>query len=165
TQTVNITVGARLLIIALSVASLGFWVSNVLAIKDRLKVVKTLKIIAAICEVVVVMSVIILACAWPITFDQNTFKWVQLFALTGSGFFVMALAAWIISITHKDFEVVSIEDNIQDKKSETEVKEKESIAEVDKNEKIALPGEKPRIEKEEKTMAQVSEDLEKNAVR
>ena len=154
-QTVNITIGARLLMVALSVAALGFWVSNVLAIKDRLKVVKSLKIVAVVCEVIVAVSVIIFACGWPITFDQNTLKWVQLFGLISSGFFVTALAAWIISITHKDFEVVSVQE---------EARGKELVAEINKKDEVSLTGEDQRIKEEEKVTTEVGDKAERTSL-
>ena len=107
TSVIEVTVFTRILLIAVSVALVGFWVSNVLAIKERVKVVKMLKIVAIVCEVVGSSFVIVLAFIWPITFDKTTLNMIQLYGLTVSGFIMTALAAWIISITHKDFESVS----------------------------------------------------------
>lgn len=110
--TTEVAVVTRILIVALSVASIGFWVSNVLAIKERVNVVKMLKIVAVACEIVGSSFVIVLAFAWPIAFDKTTLNMIQLYGLTVSGFIMTALAAWIISITHKDFEPASTDGKI-----------------------------------------------------
>ncbi len=129
-MTVNITVAARIAIVAISISSIGFWVSNILVIKDRIKAVKALKITAIVCEVYGSIFVIVMALAWPITIDQNILKWVELSGLTASGFVVTALAAWIISKTHKDFELPKIEEKPQLAKSVVEVEEIKKIEEV-----------------------------------
>ena len=108
-KTYTITVAARILIVAISIATIGFWVSNVLAIKDRMKAVKPLKITAIVCVVYGAVFVIIMALAWPVTVDQNLLKWVELSGLTASGFIITALAAWIISRTHKEVDLSIVE--------------------------------------------------------
>lgn len=105
----TITIGARILIVALSLAAIGFWVSNILVIKDKVKAVKLLKIVAIICEVYGSLFVIVVALVSPISINQNLLKWAELSGLASSGFIVTTLAAWVISRTHKDFDSDVIE--------------------------------------------------------
>lgn len=171
-SSLSITIAARIVIIAISVASIGFWVSNILAIKERVKAVIPLKITAIVCQVFSSVFAIVLACVWPITIDANILKWVELYGLVVSGFIVMALAAWIISITHKNFEVVSIKEEPQEKKlvadiddgkdvpSETELK-----TESEKVEKLAPVEEEKAKSDDGEPAAESSVEIEEHAIK
>ena len=134
TTTYSITVAAKILIIAASIASIGFWVSNLLAIKDKVKAVKPLKITAIVCVVYDAIFMIVLVLAWPINADQNLLKWIELTGLTASGFFVTALAAWIISRTHKELDLDTMENEPAKTEPVTETTEQDKEVVVEKNE-------------------------------
>ena len=92
-----------------------------------MKAVKLLKITAIVCVVYGAVFVIIMALAWPVTVDQNLLKWVELSGLTASGFIITALAAWIISRTHKEVDLNIVEN---------EPVKIEPVVDTTKNEKI-----------------------------
>lgn len=101
----NISIAAKIIIVAVGIASIGFWVSNILVIKDKIKAIKPLKTTAIICQVYSSTFIIVLAFAWPININQDLLKWVELYGLSISGFIITALAAWIISRTHKEVDL------------------------------------------------------------
>ena len=105
----NLTIAAKITLVLISVASIGFWVSNIMAIKDKVKAVKPLKMTAIICQIFRSVFVITLVFLWPINFSMDALKWVQLYGLSVSGFIVMGLAAWIISRTHRDFDADTVD--------------------------------------------------------
>jgi hypothetical protein len=81
----------------------GFWISNVLSIRETVKPVKPLKITAVICEIycsgfAIVMTLIGFG---NLSYDENLLKWSQLSGLAALAFIITALAALIISRTNR----------------------------------------------------------------
>lgn len=132
----SISAAARIMVIVASIASIGFWVSNILAIKDKVKAVIPLKITAIVCQVYCSMFMIVLALAWPVNFGMDWIKWVELSGLAASGFVITALAAWIIARTHREVDLATVKEEhgvdgaAPAEKKPLEVKEPQMVEEV-----------------------------------
>ena len=89
---------AKVLSIFSSLAGAGFWISNVMSIKETVKVVKPLKIVSIICEIyVAIYAIAVVLSDYSIATGTPTLT--ALSGFLGFAFVVMALAAWIISRT------------------------------------------------------------------
>ena len=93
---------SKMALVVLSLGMAGFWISNVLSIRETVKPVKPLKITAVICEIycsgfVIVMTMIGFE---NLSYDENLLKWSQLSGLAALAFIITALAALIISRTN-----------------------------------------------------------------
>ena len=120
--TTSLSVVAKITIIALSVASAGFWISNILSIKDKAKVIKPLKITAIVCQTYCCIFAIILVFINFTDYDQTILKFIGLAGLAESGFIITALAAWIISrTTHAEIKAEPVEEKPAEKIAEEPV--------------------------------------------
>lgn len=93
---------SKMALVVLSLGMAGFWISNVLSIRETVKPVRPLKITAVICEIycsgfVIVMTMIGFE---NLSYDENLLKWSQLSGLAALAFIITALAALIISRTN-----------------------------------------------------------------
>jgi hypothetical protein len=97
------SVYSKMALVVLSLGMAGFWISNVLSIRETVKPVKPLKITAVICEIycsgfAIVMTMIGFG---NLSYDENLLKWSQLSGLAALAFIITALAALIISRTNR----------------------------------------------------------------
>ncbi|MBR3324301.1 hypothetical protein IKG24_02060 [Candidatus Saccharibacteria bacterium] len=83
-----------------SLAGAGFWLSNVLSIKETVKVVKPLKITSVACETY--CSLFAVVAVFIVEVPSNL---GMLSGFMGFAFVVTALAAWIISRTNRNKQV------------------------------------------------------------
>ena len=94
------SVWAKILSILSSIASAGFWISNVMSIKETIKVVKPLKITSVVCEAYCAIYAVVFVFIYS---EVNSFEVMSrmsaLSGLAGFAFVVTALAALIISKT------------------------------------------------------------------
>lgn len=109
--------------ILVSLAGMGFWVSNVLSIKETTKVVKPLKITSVACELYCTVYGILLL--FP-SYIDIPLKMAALSGFAVFAFVVTALAAWIISkTTGKKVVDKNIESNPRtDEELRAEIEEK-----------------------------------------
>lgn len=107
----EVNVLTRIFAIALSIASTCFWISNILVIKETIKSIKPLKITAIVCQVYIGIILIIFAFVNFISIDGTMLKFLQLTGLAESAFVITALAAWIISRTHKPEYFIELTDS------------------------------------------------------
>ena len=98
-STTHLTVMTKIVIIAASLGSAGFWISNVLSIKETVRPIKPLKITAIICEAY--CSIFAIVVAFSNVYGADMGKWYLLSSLAGFPFVASAFAAWIISRTNK----------------------------------------------------------------
>ncbi len=87
-----------IMLIASYAAAAGFWISNILSIKETVKIVKPLKITAVVCVVYLWIFGTIITPIEPEFKDVE--KLYQLAGLAGLAFGIIALAALIISKTN-----------------------------------------------------------------
>ncbi|MBR3115745.1 hypothetical protein IKF30_00760 [Candidatus Saccharibacteria bacterium] len=91
----HMTVMAKAFVVAIDIATMGFVISNVWAIKETLKPVKPLKITALICALYCgIYAVVVTLGEVQAVMDG---RWYGLAALAGFAFIVMACAAAIVS--------------------------------------------------------------------
>ena len=95
----HMTFYAIIMLIASYTAAAGFWISNILSIKETIKLVKPLKITAVVCVAYLWIFGTIITPIEPEFKDVE--KLYQLAGLTGLAFGITALAALIISKTNK----------------------------------------------------------------
>lgn len=95
----HMTFYAIIMLISSYAAAAGFWISNILSIKETIKLVKPLKITAVICVVYLWIFGTIITPIEPEFRDVE--KLYQLAGLAGLAFGITALAALIISKTNK----------------------------------------------------------------
>ena len=88
----------KVLSILTSLAGAGFWISNVMSIKETIKVVKPLKIASVICETYVAIYAIASVLS-NYEIETNMPTLTTLTGLLAFAFVVMAIVAWIISRT------------------------------------------------------------------
>lgn len=103
-STRSLSIVAKITIIAGSIAFACFWISNVLVIKERMKAVKPLKIVAVVCQLYIVIFMVAAAFVLPTHADETFLRWLALFGLAWSDFVIAALVAWIISRTSSGIE-------------------------------------------------------------
>lgn len=116
---------SKMALVVLSLGTAGFWISNVLSIRETVKPVKPLKITAVICEIYCSGFAIVMT---MIGFEnlsdyENLLKWSQLSGLAALAFIITALAALIISRTNhakNDNDGVLMQD---DKEIQTTIQE------------------------------------------
>ncbi|MBR3233341.1 hypothetical protein IKG12_00555 [Candidatus Saccharibacteria bacterium] len=95
----HMTFYATIMLITSYAAAAGFWISNILSIKETIKLVKPLKITAVVCVAYLWIFGTIIT---PIEPEfKNVEKLYQLAGLAGLAFGITALAALIISKTNK----------------------------------------------------------------
>ena len=83
------------MLIAAYTAAGGFWISNVLSIKETTKTVKPLKITAVVCWTYIWIFLTIMT---PLDFRvEGIERWLALSGLAVLAFWATAIAAWIIS--------------------------------------------------------------------
>ena len=88
------------MLIAAYTAAGGFWISNVLSIKETTKTVKPLKITAVVCWTYIWIFLTIMT---PLDFRvEGIERWLALSGLAVLAFWATAIAAWIISRTSGD---------------------------------------------------------------
>ena len=92
------SVWMKVLSILTSLAGAGFWISNVMSIKETIKVVKPLKIASVICETYVAIYAIASVLS-DYEIETNMPTLTTLTGLLAFAFVVMAIVAWIISRT------------------------------------------------------------------
>ena len=95
----HMTFYAIIMLIASYAAAAGFWISNILSIKETIKLVKPLKITAVVCVAYLWIFGTIITPIEPEFKDVE--KLYQLAGLAGLAFGITALAALIISKTNK----------------------------------------------------------------
>ena len=95
----HMTFYAIIMLIASYAAAAGFWISNILSIKETIKLVKPLKITAVVCVAYLWIFGTIITPIEPEFKDVE--KLYQLAGLAGLAFGITALAALIISRTNK----------------------------------------------------------------
>lgn len=95
----HMTFYAIIMLIASYAAAAGFWISNILSIKETIKLVKPLKITAIVCVAYLWIFGTIMTPIEPEFKDAE--KLYQLAGLAGLAFGITALAALIISKTNK----------------------------------------------------------------
>ena len=95
------SIWAKILSVLASLAGAGFWLSNVMSIKETIKVVKPLKITSVVCEVYcAIYAVVMVFISSSDIYRNEVFtRMSALSALAGFAFVVTALAALIISKT------------------------------------------------------------------
>ena len=132
---------AKIMMVALSLGVSGFFISNVLAIKETVKQVKPLKIMAVICELYncVFAIVIVLVGYEKITSDWE--KWSALSGLAGLAFIVTALAALIISRSNGKKD--GAQEKIDSEKMQATIQEM-----VEKEVQARMAAEKEKAERE-----------------
>lgn len=120
---------SKLTMVAAGLGAAGFWVSNVLSIRETVKPVKPLKITAVICELYCSGFEILMVLIGfeNISYDDNLLRWTQLSGLAGLAFVITALAALIISRANREKgdKVNSIQDDKQIQATIQEMVEKE----------------------------------------
>lgn len=120
---------SKLTMVAAGLGAAGFWVSNVLSIRETVKPVKPLKITAVICELYCSGFEILMVLIGfeNISYDDNLLRWTQLSGLAGLAFVITALAALIISRANREKgdKVDSIQDDKQIQATIQEMVEKE----------------------------------------
>lgn len=94
----HMTFFSMLMVVAACSAAAGFWISNIMAIKETIKTVKPLKITAIVCIFYGWVYGVISTVAELEYSDAPQLH--QLSALAGLAFCATALAAWIISRTN-----------------------------------------------------------------
>ena len=144
--TYGISIMTKIMVVSACIASIGFWVSNILVIKDRIKAIKPLKITAIICQVYCSAFIMVLIFAWPVSLNKDMIKWVELYGLATSGFVIAALAAWIISRTHKNVELAAVSEEPKADKpvAKDEVIEKAVTEEIKTTEVVQEPAATPK---------------------
>ena len=140
---------AKITSVFVSLAAAGFWLSNVLSIKETIKVVKPLKITSAVCEVY--CSLFSIVTVFLMDIPSNL---VVLSGFMGFAFVVTALVAWIISRTSgkKNVEASvaagkTVPKTDEEIRAEVEEKVRREMIEKEVREKM----EAERLEKAEKT--------------
>lgn len=144
--TYGISIMTKIMVVSACIASIGFWVSNILVIKDRIKAIKPLKITAIVCQVYCSAFIMVLIFAWPVSLNKDMIKWVELYGLATSGFVIAALAAWIISRTHKDVELAAVSEEPKADKpvAKDEAIEKAVMEEIKTTEVVQEPAATPK---------------------
>lgn len=177
------SMATKILTVAVSLASSGFFISNVLAIKETVKQVKPLKITAVVCESYVgIFSIIAVVVGYENFVDDWT-RWVALAGLAGFAFVVTALIALIISKSNakkeaKQEDVINneqtqkviqemVEKEVQArmaaKEKETKTNESAPLSQVDSSKEVDdAPKEEVVVEDSETTSVhEIIDDLEK----
>ena len=95
----HMTFYAVIMLISSYAAAAGFWVSNILSIKETIKLVKPLKITAVVCILYLWIFETIITPVEPEFKDIE--RLYQLAGLAGLAFGITALAALIVSKTNK----------------------------------------------------------------
>lgn len=124
----SMTVMARFMLVAIDVAVMCFWISNVWAIEETVKPVKPLKITAIICELYCGCYAMVITLMDTEHLVEMDSRWYALAGLAGFAFFVMAIAALIVSKSgkKKNEEKVSLSmDNTEMQAKIQEMVEKE----------------------------------------
>ena len=95
------SIWAKILSVLTSLAGAGFWLSNVMSIKETIKVVKPLKITSVVCEIYcAIYAVVMVFISSSDIYRNEVFtRMLALSGLAAFAFVVTALAAWIISRT------------------------------------------------------------------
>ena len=88
----------KILSVLASLAGAGFWISNVMSIKETVKVVMPLKVASVICETYVAIYAIV-AVFSNLEVVTNAPELATLTGFLGFAFVAMAVTAWIISKT------------------------------------------------------------------
>jgi hypothetical protein len=99
---------AKIMLILVDIATACFWMSNIMAIKETVKVVKPLKITSIICELYCGVFSVVLTVA-ELGWNNDTSRWYSLSGLAAFAFLTTALAAWIISRTSGKDEKAAVE--------------------------------------------------------
>ena len=99
-STTHPTVYSIIALTAAYAAAAGFWISNIMSIKETVKAVKPLKVASIVCIAYLWFSQTLLTIFQPLYSEVE--KLYQLSGLAGLAFIVMALAALIVSKTNKN---------------------------------------------------------------
>ena len=121
---------AKILSVLASLAGAGFWLSNVMSIKEVIKVVKPLKITSIVCEAYCTIYAVVLVfiSSSEIYGNETLTRMTALSGLAGFAFVVTALAAWIISRTSGKKQAVadaggaSVSSNVVAPKTDAELR-------------------------------------------
>lgn len=110
--TLEMTVMAKIMCVAVNVATTCFLISNVWAIEETVKPVRPLKITALVCELYCGIYGIIVIFGSTSVMDS---RWYALAGLAGFAFIVMALAAVIVSRSgrKKSEKIVSMSESLE----------------------------------------------------
>ena len=116
----HMTFWSMMMSIAVCTAGAGFWISNIMSIKETIKIVKPLKITAIVC---VVYEWIYGTIATIAELDYaGAPQLYQLSGLAGLAFLITVLAAYIISRTHDKDRKASSDDRIKHAKTDDELR-------------------------------------------
>lgn len=146
------SIAMKIFTILASLAGGGFWLSNVMSIKETVKVVKPLKITSIVCEVYCTLYSIIFVCFLSVqTIMKNSEVFTKMSALSGLAafaFVVTALAALIISKTagKKNVESASNESKVKtdaELRAEIEEKVRREMIEKEVREKMGATNTEP----------------------
>lgn len=118
----HMTFWSMMMVIAISSSAAGFWISNIMTIKETIKetikVVKPLKITAIVCVVYGWIFGVVVTLAELDYYDMERFY--QLSSLAGIAFVVTALAAAIISRTNR--KKVEVKNEVKVAKTDDELR-------------------------------------------
>ena len=114
----HMTFWSMMMAIAISSSAAGFWISNIMTIKETIKVVKPLKITAIVCVVYGWIFGVVVTLAELDYYDTERFY--QLSSLAGIAFVVTALAAVIISGTNR--KKVEVKNEVKVAKTDDELR-------------------------------------------
>ena len=114
----HMTFWSMMMVIAISSSAAGFWISNIMTIKETIKVVKPLKITAIVCVVYGWVFGVVVTLAELDYYDAERFY--QLSSLAGIAFVVTALAAVIISRTNR--KKVEVKNEVRVAKTDDELR-------------------------------------------
>ena len=131
---VHLSVMAKIMVMAVSLGTAGFWISNVMSIKETVRPVKPLKITAIACETYCSLFAIIVVLSDVYRNDMG--KWYLLSGLAGLAFVASALAALIVSKTSGKNEQDVIAANTTKPVSKSEEELRAEIEEQVKREMI-----------------------------
>ena len=95
--TYHLSAAFKIMTIAVSAAAAGFWVSNIMVIKETVGAVKPLKITSIVCQIYCCVFYVLMVLTDFNMFGSDSGRWLALAGLADVAFFVTALAAWIIS--------------------------------------------------------------------
>lgn len=116
------SIWAKILSVLVSLAGAGFWLSNVMSIKETIKVVKPLKITSVVCEVYcAIYAVVMVFISSEIYRYEVLTRMSALSYLAGFAFVVTALAAWIISRTSGKKQA-AVNDTVNTPKTDEELR-------------------------------------------
>ena len=93
--TLHVSAWVKIMSVAISLGAAGFWVSNVLSIKETVRPVKPLKITAIVCEVYCSLFAIVVILSDMYSGEMG--KWYTLSGFAALAFIATACAALIVS--------------------------------------------------------------------